>query len=93
MIFFRNGKEGAQLFFHSCRNKYALRGDETIPHDNGPELISLAAYIDMYNRVITVSFSSNVSLDGTCSVLTLPFQCTDFTVQRIVGRKSMSAAS
>ena len=31
-------------------------------------------------------------LNGQVCILTLPFQCTDFTVQRIVGRKNKSIA-
>ena len=50
-------------------------------------------YTDMDCRINIVHLSSNDTLDGTCSVLTLPFQCTAFTVQRIVGRKIMSVAS
>ena len=48
---------------------------------------------DMDCWINIVQVSSNDTLDGHCSVLTLPFQCTDFTVQRIVGRKGMSVAS
>ena len=50
-------------------------------------------YTDMDCRINVVQVSSNDTLDDTCSVLTLPFQCTDFTVQRIVGRKGMYVAS
>ena len=47
---------------------------------------SSGLYIYIYYYYIRVPFSSNDTLDGTCSALTLPFMCTDFTVQRIVGR-------
>ena len=50
-------------------------------------------YTDMDCWINIVHLSSNDTLDGHCSVLTLPFQCTDFTVQRIVGRKGMYVAS
>ena len=40
-----------------------------------------------------ISLSSNDTLDGTLCVHTLPFMCTYFTVQRIVGRKSMSVST
>ena len=50
-------------------------------------------YADMYCRINIVHLSSNDTLDGTCSVHTLPFMCTYFTVQRIVGRKGMYVAS
>ena len=50
-------------------------------------------YTDMDCWINIVQVSSNDTLDGHCSVLTLPFQCTDFTVHRIVGRKIMSVAS
>ena len=50
-------------------------------------------YTDMDCWINIVHLSSNDTLDDTCSVLTLPFQCTDFIVQRIVGRKGKSVAS
>ena len=49
-------------------------------------LYSTDIYIDCFRSGSLHVFSSNDTLDGTCSVLTFPFQCTDFIVQRIVGR-------